>query len=375
LSYSQNWEGLPTILSEQETAANMHVRSCVKIYRDMQRSFSQTRFSKGLGMACKTAEEQMINRYDHIRCHLFKLLPLIEHDEMLYATGCGRSYGVGLVHGRCVKPKTRTSLNKISEDELEKSLEVARTRSKSFHAREAFTGLLSVMGSRAEINWLEAYEEENDNERQYTHNMFTSKLVDPTSVFRVAFTRDDAHPLPASLVVTYRATFREAIAQMDNGGPFKLKRKSWFHATQRQFAFQDIQVKPKSTRQNRTSGHKLKPEPELGQLLRSDMKVLIVDAYMSLSPRDVARQHGLSAIVQAELAATLRRAKALGQAVVFAVGSTDPHTLAEKVYLKQHFAEYGLRCGYLRSRSSPAHVWDREQHSMNDRVLLGLQMP
>lgn len=119
----------------------------------------------------------------------------------------------------------------------------------------------------------------------------------------------------------------------------------------------------------------LKPDKDLGKLMRSNQTVLMLDVISALGPREVARDQGLGKIVKAELNKLLADAKARGQVVIFCVGGEFPHLLAEKVYLQKPFTDGGLRCGYLRWRESTSEPWAREKGEYDGRVCLGLQLP
>merc|ERR1712232_894327 len=111
----------------------------------------------------------------------------------------------------------------------------------------------------------------------------------------------------------------------------------------------------------------------MGELLCSRRPVMLLDVYAALAPRDEARKYGINKVVQSELVALLRNAKARGLAVVFMVGGD--RDLAEKVYLRPQFTEHGLRCGNLRWRDSPRGPWAREKLLWENRYIIGLQLP
>jgi len=99
-----------------------------------------------------------------------------------------------------------------------------------------------------------------------------------------------------------------------------------------------------------------------------------MDTLAALAPRDVCKSQGFSEIVRAELATLYREAKQRGEAVVFSMGSSNPHKLAQMVYLRPPLAEHGMRCGNLRWRESANVTWARE-FEWDDRIALCLQMP
>lgn len=124
----------------------------------------------------------------------------------------------------------------------------------------------------------------------------------------------------------------------------------------------------------RQSTRRLEADAALLRLLKSRRPVIMLDAVAALAPRAQARHHKISCVVKMELAKLLRDAKERGLAVVFMLGGDSPHVLAEKVYLRPAFTDYGLRCGYLRWRERDADSWAREK-AEEKRVCIGLQMP
>jgi len=165
---------------------------------------------------------------------------------------------------------------------------------------------------------------------------------------------------------------------MDSNGPFRAEaaEEAWCRVAGRQFAFQEAtsaDLEGNRDASERVPLATLKPDPQLLELFRSRKPVVYLDAIASLATREAAKEHGLSSIVKAELAALFKSAKDNGQAVVLQLGSDSPHTLAEKVYLRSPLAEYGLKCGYIRWRESEDAPWAREK-PYNDRCCLCLQM-
>jgi len=118
----------------------------------------------------------------------------------------------------------------------------------------------------------------------------------------------------------------------------------------------------------------LAPDRNLSELFRTKATVVMLDSYAALAPRKLMGEEGLSDIVRAELSALLSQAKAEGQAVIFQLGGSDPHALAEKIYLRPPFTDHGLSCGYMRWRPHATAPWAKELPPQ-DRPLIGLQMP
>jgi hypothetical protein len=200
-------------------------------------------------------------------------------------------------------------------------------------------------------------------------------LLQPVSKYRLAFAIDDSMPRPASLLLTYDVTLCSAFELMDNNGPLPGSPERW--RCLQHFALQELHHAPEGrdgTRYRRQQLRDLRPEQAIRDLVRSDVKVLFLDAFACLAPRSEARARGLGAIVREELAGMLREAKSRGQAVVFMLGGHDCDSLAHKVYLKKPFTDYGLRIGYLRWRDASSNSWDREKQ-VDSRVCIGLQLP
>jgi hypothetical protein len=160
---------------------------------------------------------------------------------------------------------------------------------------------------------------------------------------------------------------------MDSSGPLQYEPES--RKDRHEYAFQTLNPgHTRGSRNERQPTDEIKADDALKNLLCSEAPVLIVEAYVALAPREFSRAHNLSEIVRAELALLLRRAKAEGIGVVFQLGGSNPHKLADRAYLKRPFTDNGLRCGYIRWRPSASAPWGREQCWL-DRCCLGLQLP
>jgi hypothetical protein len=185
--------------------------------------------------------------------------------------------------------------------------------------------------------------------------------------------------------MTYRRMpLWDALKTMDDDGPLRgaAMEKKWCFAAGRQFALQDLRKEEElppvghrdRARKERVFAKHLQADEQLRELLRSKKPVVLLDTLAALAPRDVCKSNSLNKIVTAELAALLKGAKARGEAVVFSLGSENPHKLAERVYLRPPLADYGMRCGCLRWRESAEVPWARE-FIWDDRITLCLQMP
>jgi len=325
--------------------------------------------------------------YDKLCCAFMSLLPWTSHEQPPNGMVGKREYDVIQFHG-CEVP--RRVLRSLSETSTEDELEYARQRAPQGGARDALCAVMAALASRKEKCWLEALDSEYTfNERRKekprerrsstfcavleemhswrVRGTFAHALVRPKSCFRVSIATDGSTPRPASLLLTYYMPIAEVFALMDDGGPIRKSKSKWCH---RAYALQEIM----KTGDGRKPAQDLCDEPVFRQLIRSKTPVVFLDSLASLAPRERAREHGLNEIVKAELMTLLQQSKALGQAVIFAVGGDHPHTLAQKVYMQAPFTDLGLRCGYLRWRDSIMQSWAPEKPK-EGRVLIGLQLP
>jgi len=178
--------------------------------------------------------------------------------------------------------------------------------------------------------------------------------------------------LPASLVLSRELSVADALGAMDGQGPLPsdvLQELADF-----EFVLQPLL--PEDSGQDRQPLQTLKPEPELGELLRGSLDpIVFLEAFAALAPRQLAGALGLRPVVQEELAALLRESRSKGRAVLFALGSDRPLELARKVYLRPAFVKLGVRCGYLRWRRRAAPQWARESAKVEERICLGLSLP
>jgi len=352
-----------------QRACQIHA-DILALYRKNSRLFADDKEEDddlGVG-AREVAEQQGAELYDELWDILLFLLPWVRERYIFQDLPEGR-YTVAQFRGREVKRK-----GKASEDlETPEKMLLARKRSKFGRAREALCAVLATLSTRKEMSWLDAYDVEDPVRGYFAHG-----LVDPSCTFRLSFAMDGGHgrPRPASLLVLNEHPLAEALSKMDQCGPLKVDDpRAWCQKAGRQFAFQEIVPGvPMTSRKSVQSSKDLKPEPKIRALLRTRTDVLLLDSYVALAPRELARKSGISEVVKAELETLLRDAKAKGRAVVFQLGGTLPHVLAEKVYLQPRFAQYGLRCGYLRCRASPSEPWEK-QKSWDGRACIGLQLP
>eukprot|EP00928_Gymnodinium_smaydae_P069899 TRINITY_DN5372_c0_g3_i2.p1 TRINITY_DN5372_c0_g3~~TRINITY_DN5372_c0_g3_i2.p1 ORF type:complete len:486 (-),score=92.15 TRINITY_DN5372_c0_g3_i2:331-1701(-) len=372
---------LAEIAAVSEEEDGKVVEAAFALFKEFIAEFDKTRakFPKtGSERASAQAEQRMTERYEEIRSVFVQLLRRVSTHAVSQTSqhlAGDRPYEVVRVQGHSARAKSREQLKSLDSETLERELRRSRGKGSGDgdgQLREALCAALAVLAARREMCWFEAFE----GERCYPHAYFTPKLVDRSAVLRIALAPSPV-PRPASLIVTYLATFGEALAQMDDNGPLRIRdcRPSWCRSAGRQFALQELQTGVEiGSRDERVPARLLKPEPKLRELLCSKTQVLVLEVYAALAPRHVSKEQGLSPIVKAELASVLREAKAAGRAVVFACGGEDPHKLAEKVYLQAPFTDFGLRCGYLRWRDSPDAPWSREKR-WDARVCIGVQLP
>jgi len=333
--------------------------------------------------------ENLVNEqyYDKLCSAFVGLLPWTSHEEAPKGSAGEREYDVIQFQGCEIPRQVKRSL---SETSTEDELEYARKSAPGGGARDALCAVMAVLASRKEKVWLEALDSEYEFEQRRKENprerrsstfcavleemhswrvrgYFAHALVRPKSLFRMSIATDGPTPRPASLLLTYFMPITEAFALMDDGGPIRKSKATW---CRRSYALQEIM----KNGDGREPAEDLRAEPVLRQLIHSKTPVVFLDSLASLAPRERAREHGLSEILKTELLTLLQQSKALGQAVIFAVGGDHPHTLAQKVYLQAPFTDHGLRCGYLRWRESIMQSWAPEKPK-DGRVLVGLQLP
>jgi hypothetical protein len=345
----------------------------------------KNRYWQGDKNACKLAESQASELYEEACEIAAELMRWVNIDRCKLQGDVSTSYAKvqfqGSASGKCF--------------DLFGELDFLR---KSVHgrARDALCAILAVLSSRSEKCWLDGIEAEsvikedlkwNRNKPEKleeevaaftsrkVHGHFGRKLVDPRAIFRMAFAIDGLRLKPVSLMITHLLPLKDAFKRMDGEGPLEDRPYQWFFKGSRQFAFQQVCCKACTERTDRKHAWSLVAEPQIKNLLCSHKPVLFLDSLSALAPRKLSKEHGLSKIVQWELATLLRQAKAQGQAVVFMLGGAEPHKLAEKVYLQPPFTDYGLRCGYLRWRESPRKPWAREKVGWSERPCIGLQLP
>jgi len=231
------------------------------------------------------------------------------------------------------------------------------------------------------------------DQMQYGCGNWVSYLIHHNCTVRVAFAQAQApgvpRHIPVSVLIHARQTLWDALQHQDDNGPIKFgkdmqkqdkqtdkRKRDWLMTPGREFAFQlaNFEEDEENKLLNRVSVKNLQPDSKLRALLRSKQLVSQLEVIAALAPRDLMKKEGLSEIVKAELANFMRDAKARGEAVVFCLGSTSPHMLAQKVYLRPPIGDYGLQCGYLRWRDSPDVPWASEKN-WHDRICLCLQMP
>jgi len=319
------------------------------------------------GPARELAEEQVASVYERLCELVMRLTRWTEHEQSEGKASDGEVYDVAQFQG--ISPEKRRNCKAAS---LSAKMQLARdTPGRRGRARDALCAVLATLASRREMVWLQAYDVEEP-----VRGYFAPALVSPTSVFRWSLRRSPsspgAPPRPASLLVTHHLPLMKALWKMDQCGPLPFEPRTWCKENRgSQFALQELASAEDGDRQHVDD---IRSDPRLHRLLRTKTPVVLLDAYVALAPRELSRQHGLGEIAREELRAVLRESKERGQAVVFQLGGEDPHLLAYKVYLKPFFMEWGLRCGYLRWRSSSKESWAKEK-PYQGRAVLGLQLP
>jgi len=352
---------------------------------------------KGEDVADKFAEQWAAEHYEELKDSILGLLPWTGD---MKASSSG-DYDVITFQGR------KTTRREVCK----KQLQHFRTEGAQARAWEALCAVMSSISARKEKNWLEYHDLDDEiatlmkkmpfgcktkrsaKRRAAIREMipglveegaggFAESLIDPRGEHRVTFSRGPEGPLPATSMTVRRMPLWDAFQTMDDDGPLRgaFSEKEGCFAAGRQFALQDLQFLPEGSkpqrywRKERVSAKELQAEKAIRDLLRSKRPVVLLDTLAALAPRDVCKNNSLSKIVTAELAKLLQEAKARGEAVVFTLGSTVPHKLAQRVYLRAPLADYGMRCGCLRWRESADVPWKRE-FRWDERITLCLQMP
>lgn len=379
------------------------IEAAVQIFKEAWLDFA---FERAVGDAAKAehnedraaevSEQRLAKRYDEIKAGLLDLLPFV---GSLESCDDRENYHVVEFHGR--SPPRRILKGKELDEAVKAKYTWLRGDAQG-RAREAFCAVLAAMSTRKEKCWMEANDIAEDLKAQLAlrqstkamhlkpvirnfldrecsmgYGFFAKYMVRSCCTFRVAFSVKDTIPAPASLVITSRMSLWEALESLDGDFPLRGEAKSldWCKRPGTEFALQEANFGvEENDRRYRAAAASLKADTKLRDLLLSKRPCVQLEILAALAPRDVAREKGLSTIVKAECARVMKEAKVRGEAVVFCLGSDAPHKLCEKVYMKPPINDFGLRCGYLRWRSSCDEPWARET-SWDDRTCLCLQMP
>jgi len=330
----------------------------------------------------------------------------------------GGTYDVVEFHDGFDPPTHLAHFNKHAkaqewDDALEIQLDLFRAGSEHARVWDALCALAAAMSSRKEKTWLDQNDVKADIKyglkelglqkkprcskqkkiqvnaiktiihglsRVRIHGYFAHYLAHSSHHMRLSLVRGPAGPVPAAFVITSNLPFWDALhfhTEDKDSTPFRgpAKEDTWRQKIDTQFALQEINPDEDDNESpnSRLSAKTLQPDPKIKELLLSPQPVVLLDVVASLAPRELARSEGVSDVVKAEIERVFSDAKSRGQAVLFELGSAEPHDLAKKVYLKIA-AKYGLRCGYLRWREYSEMPWAREG-SWADRGCIGLQMP
>lgn len=385
---------VPLLSTNQEDSCKSTVQFVRRLFDDLLADYIYMQDRHEVAKACEVAESAAEQHYDELCGAVERLLTWVDLQDFQTSRASDQPYDFVNFDGQ-----PRPSQKRRADDEESEGSSAALQES----ASEALCAALACLASRPEKAWLEAFDGESeltDRRKEFPlesvrtsisavlqrisalrvrPGYFANALGHCQSSFRLSFVRDVAGALrPACLLVTYNLSFRAALAKMDDDGPLQGPASDW---QSRELGFQDLvpagacgAVKDSNDGLVRQSTRRLEADVALTRLLKTRKPVVMLDAVAALAPRAQARDHKLSAVVKAELAGLLRDAKARGVAVVFMLGGDNPHVLAEKVYLRPPFTDYGLRCGYLRWREMDTDSWAREKVE-EKRVCIGLQMP
>jgi len=297
-----------------------------------------------------------------------RLFPMSDLGSATQETVDGQSvYSVFEFTGKEVKVKGR------KRPDMSQMLEELRSRGPVARATDALLTVLSCIGSRKEMCWIESFDDEKPQRGHFVH-----VLADPRSVCRLACVPSSFGLTPASLILVENIPMRTALENFDNDGPLKEAPDKF--GGKYEFAFQQLidneQLGTEDGRivDERQNVRDLVVSPELTKLIQSNKPVIMLDSYLALAPRELVQSQDLAKVIRAEFEKVLKRAKEEGKAVILQLGGERAHMLAKKVYMRPNFAQFGLTCGYIRWRSGPNAGWGKEQHS-DDRTCIGLQMP
>lgn len=353
------------------------IEHALGIYEEMRAGFRKSELASGFREACEWAVRQVERRSKVLHASALALAlrvcAEVEPSPRAISAGgdaahpldAGTSYRALVFCGRTVATGSADS------DDLSSRLAEHRRDAKG-RASDALCAALACLCSRLEKVWLDSYSEELPVRGYFAH-----ALVDPASTFRVAL-RPGRTPRLASLLITKEVPLAKALASMDHGGPLPEglhAANSSPHFADCEFGFQRIASPNGRGDDFREALQDVQPQDTLARLFSSEEKVTYLDVYCALGSKEYVRQHGLGAIVKAELLALLRDARKRGAAVVFHVGGENPVTLATKVYCQPWVADIGgLQCGYLRWRERGSGAWQPMKHHTS-RVVLGLQLP
>jgi hypothetical protein len=367
--------------------------------------------------ACGVREKVVAETYEELKTILLDLLPWM---GTMQENANGRNYHAveciglkppqhleeGQIHWTLLGARLAKGLP-ASEKLLGARLACMR-RNPKFRALEAICAMMATISGRKEKSFLELFGTREDiedsikkkpgcktkgsvrrkeeilkfleKESHYGRGYFAHYTVKTHATIRITLAPGVPKATPASVLITERVPLFNVLGSEndeDGDAPLRGQAKSWKWCTQpgREFAFQVANFNTEEKDRNcRVAGRDLQPDPELKALILSRKPVVYLEVIASLAPKDVAKQQGHSAIVKAELEMVMREAKSRGEAVVLCLGSDSPHTLAEKVYVREPISNYGLQCGYMRWRASPHVPWAREQ-KWDGRTCLCLQMP
>jgi hypothetical protein len=390
-----------------EVALSMFKEAWVAFAIDRDASTAADRETRE-DLASAKREAALDKDYGKVKAALLNLLPWLGRLKPSASKGC--DYHIVEFNGLSPPPHVEESIRHLKMDKL-LGARLAHLRKRDrFCVMEAFCALLAIISARKERHWLEPFGCAEDIEwrvkkkpgckskksarrrdavRAYIENeckkssgYFATYLCQSIATIRTTFALRSNALVPASLIICERLTLHDAVGNVhgdDGDAPLFAEARSleWCTKPGTQFAFQlanlDEEEDP-SNRNYRVPVADLQPDSKLRDLLLSRRPVVYLQVVAALAPRDVAKKQGLSEIVKAELTKLMRDAKRRGEAVVMAMGSDKPHTLAQKVYIRKPISDYGLRCGYLRWRASADVPWRRERQ-YDDRTCLCLQMP
>lgn len=356
------------------------VKSITRLFDGMLEAFEDFGSlpnKEGKARACHQAEVAATRQYEGILGIFRQLFVASGYDQMPVERARaddGKDYGAITFYGES------PAFARV-DSTVERKMAMTRKRDPLGTVKEATMVALATLASRREMCWLQGWDDEDP--RGY----FAPALSEEGHRLRLTFVGHPEAPIPVSVMMTAMSPLAEALSTMDNQGPLRHMPRGAYDGENGVVVGGDLEFALQPLEDIETLGSEgmhtcervpachLQPDPRLKALLTTDKtEVLVLEAYAALAPRGVVASEQWGAIIQGELRGLLGGASRDGVPVLFHLSGFNPHMLARKVYMRDAFAGWGLRVGYLRWRTGPNAPWGREQ-DCRDRVCIAIQMP